>query len=322
MAAQNSYRCGAHRRLWRRLLALLIALGVPVLFCHCQQRDPYAVQAPAGGHHPSAYQPSPSNPDQIPHWTYGGGAEPRGQRLQPHGYQGGNSIGGSGGSVGYAHSAPAPAPAPTTTNPWAHAQVQTQAVASRPATTPNADRWRSGQTWAHRLDGQGANWRGSGVGWQRGKRKLPGHYSRQKRKDSKAPSTPANNWQTAPYYANTPSATSASSYGSGYQTPTPPPGYGPSSGAPASSYTGGTSTGNWGATTYDPYAAGGGAPSYDNSAYAYGGVSGQQYVIQKGDTLSAIARNHQVSLGTLLQANGLTRDDIIFPGQPVTIPGR
>jgi LysM repeat protein len=49
--------------------------------------------------------------------------------------------------------------------------------------------------------------------------------------------------------------------------------------------------------------------------------SGTVYTVQRGDTLWAISRNHGVSLGALLEANGLSRNSVIRPGQELTIPG-
>lgn len=45
------------------------------------------------------------------------------------------------------------------------------------------------------------------------------------------------------------------------------------------------------------------------------------YGVNAGDTLWAIADAHGVSLDALLQANGLGRDAIIYPGQTLAIPG-
>lgn len=46
------------------------------------------------------------------------------------------------------------------------------------------------------------------------------------------------------------------------------------------------------------------------------------YTVQRGDTLSAIARRHGVTAGDLARANGLALDAVIRPGDRVTIPGR
>jgi membrane-bound lytic murein transglycosylase D len=53
-----------------------------------------------------------------------------------------------------------------------------------------------------------------------------------------------------------------------------------------------------------------------------GGVatSGASYVVRRGDTLSAIADAHKVSLKALLRANGLGRRSVIYPGQRLVIP--
>ena len=47
---------------------------------------------------------------------------------------------------------------------------------------------------------------------------------------------------------------------------------------------------------------------------------GSTYTVTKGDSLSRIARNNGVSLGALLQANALTKNSIIQPGQTLLIP--
>lgn len=48
--------------------------------------------------------------------------------------------------------------------------------------------------------------------------------------------------------------------------------------------------------------------------------SAAAYEVSAGDTLWAIADAHAVDLDTLLQANGLGRDAIIYPGQTLAIP--
>lgn len=45
------------------------------------------------------------------------------------------------------------------------------------------------------------------------------------------------------------------------------------------------------------------------------------HTVQAGDTVSAIASAHGVSTQAVLDANGLTRDSIIYPGQTLAIPG-
>ncbi|NCF86909.1 MAG: LysM peptidoglycan-binding domain-containing protein [Verrucomicrobiaceae bacterium] len=44
--------------------------------------------------------------------------------------------------------------------------------------------------------------------------------------------------------------------------------------------------------------------------------------MQKGDSLSAIARSQGVPLGTLMQVNGLSINSVIHPDQTLIIPGR
>ncbi len=45
------------------------------------------------------------------------------------------------------------------------------------------------------------------------------------------------------------------------------------------------------------------------------------YVVQGGDTISAIAQKHGVSVDALFAANGLGWSSIIYPGQTIAIPG-
>lgn len=45
------------------------------------------------------------------------------------------------------------------------------------------------------------------------------------------------------------------------------------------------------------------------------------YTVKRGDTLSGIAARHQVSLNTLLSANGLSRTAVIRPGQTLKLSG-
>jgi LysM repeat protein len=49
--------------------------------------------------------------------------------------------------------------------------------------------------------------------------------------------------------------------------------------------------------------------------------SGTSYVVQRGDTLSAIAVRFGVSLADLIAANGLANPNLLFVGQVLTIPG-
>ncbi|MFG6493569.1 LysM peptidoglycan-binding domain-containing protein [Microbacterium sp. P03] len=45
------------------------------------------------------------------------------------------------------------------------------------------------------------------------------------------------------------------------------------------------------------------------------------YTVAAGDTISAIARAHGTSIQAVLDANGLTRASIIYPGQALALPG-
>ena len=49
--------------------------------------------------------------------------------------------------------------------------------------------------------------------------------------------------------------------------------------------------------------------------------SGATYVVKAGDTLGAIAARHNVSLGSVLSANGLSMNSIIHPGQKIKLGG-
>ena len=46
------------------------------------------------------------------------------------------------------------------------------------------------------------------------------------------------------------------------------------------------------------------------------------YTIERGDTLAEIARDHDVSLSSLIDANDISNPNLIYPGQVLTIPGR
>lgn len=45
------------------------------------------------------------------------------------------------------------------------------------------------------------------------------------------------------------------------------------------------------------------------------------YTVERGDTLGQIARKHDVSLSALVEANGISNPNLIFPGQKLVIPG-
>ncbi|MCC9175079.1 lytic transglycosylase domain-containing protein [Arthrobacter sp. zg-Y179] len=59
------------------------------------------------------------------------------------------------------------------------------------------------------------------------------------------------------------------------------------------------------------------APAASTSAAAEG-----TYTVVSGDTLSAIAGKHGVSLSSVLAANGLTLTSVIYPGQSIRIDGQ
>jgi LysM repeat protein len=46
-----------------------------------------------------------------------------------------------------------------------------------------------------------------------------------------------------------------------------------------------------------------------------------EYTVQRGDTLSEIARDHDVSLSDVIELNELSNADLIRPGQAILIPG-
>lgn len=58
------------------------------------------------------------------------------------------------------------------------------------------------------------------------------------------------------------------------------------------------------------------APAPPTAPPAVGGT----YVVAGGDTISAIAQLHAVSVQAVLEANGLTASSIIYPGQSIVIP--
>lgn len=56
------------------------------------------------------------------------------------------------------------------------------------------------------------------------------------------------------------------------------------------------------------------------SSVSPGSSSGGSIQVQSGDTLSAIARKHGVILAALCNANGLTPNAVIKPGQKLSLP--
>src|SRR5688572_24519192 len=46
-----------------------------------------------------------------------------------------------------------------------------------------------------------------------------------------------------------------------------------------------------------------------------------EYTVQRGDTLSEIARDHDVSLSDVIELNEISNADLIRPGQVMLIPG-
>lgn len=51
------------------------------------------------------------------------------------------------------------------------------------------------------------------------------------------------------------------------------------------------------------------------------GVFSVDYTVERGDTLGGIARDHDVSLGDLVEANDISNPNLIYPGQVLVIPG-
>jgi LysM repeat protein len=51
-------------------------------------------------------------------------------------------------------------------------------------------------------------------------------------------------------------------------------------------------------------------------------TAGQKYVVQPGDTLSAIAEKFGVTTQQLIEANRISNPDLLVVGQELTIPGR
>jgi LysM repeat protein len=56
-------------------------------------------------------------------------------------------------------------------------------------------------------------------------------------------------------------------------------------------------------------------------ASSSGSRSGGSYTVKSGDTLSAIAARHGVSLNSLLRSSGLKASSIIYPGQRISVSG-
>ncbi|MGW9551691.1 LysM peptidoglycan-binding domain-containing protein [Citricoccus zhacaiensis] len=66
----------------------------------------------------------------------------------------------------------------------------------------------------------------------------------------------------------------------------------------------------------------GSAPSSSTSGQtANSGTAVQTYTVKAGDTLSHVAVRHDLSLSSLLKANGLSASSIIYPGQKLTLSG-
>jgi len=50
--------------------------------------------------------------------------------------------------------------------------------------------------------------------------------------------------------------------------------------------------------------------------------SNREHIVQRGETLSAIARQHGVTLTDLRKANNLTLESVITPGQKLVLPAK
>lgn len=61
-------------------------------------------------------------------------------------------------------------------------------------------------------------------------------------------------------------------------------------------------------------------PGASSAAPASSSAAGGMYVVQPGDTLSAIAARHGTTVGAIVQANGLQSANVIYVGQRLTIP--
>ncbi|MDO5698872.1 MAG: LysM peptidoglycan-binding domain-containing protein [Dermatophilus congolensis] len=64
------------------------------------------------------------------------------------------------------------------------------------------------------------------------------------------------------------------------------------------------------------------APSSNVAAVSVATAATKTYRVRSGDTMSHIAVRFDVSLSSLLRANGMTMSSKIRPGQKITIPGR
>lgn len=64
-----------------------------------------------------------------------------------------------------------------------------------------------------------------------------------------------------------------------------------------------------------------GSPAAPKKEAAPVKASGSTYTVKPGDTLSAIAARHSVSLSSVLRANGLSMTSIIHPGQTIKLSG-
>lgn len=62
------------------------------------------------------------------------------------------------------------------------------------------------------------------------------------------------------------------------------------------------------------------APAKAESSSGGTVLPGQSYSIRTGDTMSAVAARHGVSVAALLKANGMDWNSIVYPGQQIKIP--
>jgi LysM repeat protein len=61
--------------------------------------------------------------------------------------------------------------------------------------------------------------------------------------------------------------------------------------------------------------------TWDTPVQGYGAKGGCTHVVAPGETLYGIASAYGVSVGAIMQANGLGNPDVIFAGQTLAIPG-